>query len=58
MGYDRFQIGCVVVEYDLFNATIIRNRTYVRFGIILTPFYVNFSRQKHKIDVLLVSFKT
>ena len=52
MGYDRFQIGCVVVEYDLFNASIIRNLTYVRFGIILTPFYVNFSRQKHKIDVL------
>ena len=58
MGYTRFQIGCVVVENDLFNATIIQNLTYVRFGIILTPFYVNFWRQKHKIDVLHVSFNS
>ena len=26
--------------------------TYKRFGIILTQFYVNFSRQEHQIDVL------
>ena len=26
--------------------------TYIRFGIILTQFYVNFSRQEHQIDVL------
>ena len=26
--------------------------TYIRFGIILTQFYVNFSRQEHLIDVL------
>ena len=29
---------------------------YIRFGIILTQFYVNFSRQEHHIDVLYVSF--
>ena len=39
MGYNRFQIGCVIVEYDLFNtATFIQNLAYVRFGIILTQF--------------------
>ena len=26
--------------------------TYIRFGIILTQFYVNFSRQEHQKDVL------
>jgi len=26
--------------------------TYLRFGIILTQFYVNFPRQKHQINVL------
>ena len=52
MGYNRFQIGCVIVEYDLFNATtFIQNLAYARFGIILTQLYVNFSRQEHKIDV-------
>ena len=30
--------------------------TYIRFGIILTQFYVNFSRQEHHIVVLKVSF--
>jgi len=50
--YSRFQIGCIIVEYDLFNATnFIQNLTYVLFGIILTQFYVNFLRQKHKIYV-------
>jgi len=48
--YSRFQIGCVIDEYDLFNTTtFIQN---ARIGIILTQFYVNFSRQEHKIDVL------
>ena len=28
------------------------------FVIILTQFYVNFSRQEHQIDVLYVSFKS
>ena len=59
MRYNRFQIGCVIVEYDLFNATtFLQNLTYDRFGIILTQFYVNFSRQEYKIDVLYVSIKT
>ena len=26
--------------------------TYIRFGIIFTQFYVKFSRQEHKMDVL------
>ena len=33
-------------------------RLYIRFGIILTQFYINFSRQEHQIDVFYVSFKT
>ena len=33
-------------------------RLYIRFGIILTQFYINFSRQEHQIDVFWVSFKT
>ena len=51
VGYRCFQIGwvfveCVFVEYDLFNIkNLIQNLTYIRFGIILTPFYINFSRQ-------------
>ena len=53
MRYRRFQIRCVIEEYDLFNATtIIQNLTYVLFVIILTQFYVNISRQEHTIDVL------
>ena len=53
MGYRRFQIGCEIVESDLLNATtFIKNLTYVRFGIILTQFYVNFSRQEHKIGIV------
>ena len=59
MRYNHFQIGCVIAEYDLFNTTnLIQNLAYARFGIILTPFYANFSRQEHNIDVLQVSFKT
>ena len=26
--------------------------TYIRFGIILRQFYINFSRHEHQIDVL------
>ena len=36
VGYSSFQIGCIFVEYDLFNTTsLIRNLIYIRFGIIL-----------------------
>ena len=42
---------------DLFNtATHLQNQISIRFGIILTQFYINFSRQEHQIDVLYVSF--
>ena len=33
-------------------------RLYIPFGIVLTQFYINFSRQEHQIDVLYISFKT
>ena len=50
MGYRRFQIGCVIVEYGLFNTTnVIQNLIYQRFGIILTQFCINFSRQEHQL---------
>ena len=59
MGYSSFQIGGVIVEYcPLSITTFIRNLTFIRFGIILTEFYINFSRPEHQIDVLYVSFKT
>ena len=47
MGYSSFQIGCVIVEYGLFNTTtLIQNLIYIyiRFSIILTQFYINFSK--------------
>ena len=57
VGYRRFQIGCVFVEYDLFNTTTFRqNCIYMNFRTNLTQFYINFSRQEHQIDVLYVSF--
>ena len=56
MGYSHFWIGCVVVEYDLLNTTnLIQNLIYIRFGIILTQFHINFSIQEHQIDVSYVS---
>ena len=56
MGYNRFQIGWVIVEYDLFKTTILIQNLIYSFGIVLTQFYINFSRQEHQIDVLYVSF--
>ena len=53
MGYSSFQIGCLIVEYGMFNTTtLIRNLIYIRFGIILTQFYINFSRQEHQICIV------
>ena len=47
VGYRRFQIGCVFVEYDLFNTkTFLQNCTYMNFRINLTQFCINFSRQE------------
>ena len=58
VGYNRFQIGCVFVEYDLLNTTTFtQNFIYIDFRIIFTQFYINFSRQEHEIDVSFVSFK-
>jgi len=39
VGYNRFQIGCVLAEYDLFKpTTFIQNYIYMNFRIILTQF--------------------
>ena len=52
VGYHRFQIGCVLEEYDLSNTTnLIQHLTYIHFGIILTQFYINFLGQEHKIEL-------
>ena len=32
--------------------------TYIRFGIILAQFYVNFLRKEHQIDVFQVAFNS
>jgi len=59
LGYRCFQIGWVFVEYDLFNTTsLIKNLTYIHFGIILTQFYINFSRQEHQIELSYVSINS
>ena len=51
----RFQIGCLIVEYDLFNTThLMQNLIFIRFGITLTQFYVNFLRQEPQLDVLYI----
>ena len=45
MGHSHLQIGGEFVEYDLFNTTtLIQNLMCIRFCIILTQFYINFSR--------------
>ena len=51
--YRCFQIGCVIVLYDLFKTTtFIQNCIYMNFRMKLTPFFIHFSRQEHQIDVL------
>ena len=41
LGYFRSQIGFVFAEYDLSQPTIfIQNYIYIKFGIILTEFYI------------------
>ena len=47
MGYRRFQIGFVFVEYDL----LIQKSIYMNFRINFTKFHINFSRQEHQIDI-------
>ena len=58
VGYNRFQIGYIFAEYDLFNSTtFIQNCIYTNFRINLTKFYIIFSRQEHQIEVLYILFK-
>ena len=40
MGYNRFQIGCVFAEYDLFKHPVIQNCIYMNICIVLTQFYI------------------
>ena len=55
LGYCCFQIICVFVEYDLFNITdLLQNLTSICFGIVLTQFNINFSRQEHQIELIYV----
>ena len=49
-------ITYVFAEYDL--TTFIQNCIYMNFRIILTQYYINFTKQEHQIDVLYVSFNT
>ena len=59
LGYCCFQIICVFVEYDLFNITdLLQNLTSICFGIVLTQFNINFSRQEHQIELLYVSINS
>ena len=44
MKCSRFQIGCVIVEYDLFNTTTFIHLGYARFGIILC--FMSISRDR------------
>ena len=52
----KTEIGCIIVEYDLFNTTTyIQNCVFINFRITLTQLYINFTRQEHQIDVSYVS---
>ena len=57
LGYRRFQIGCVFSEQDLFKTKIIIPNLIknIVFGIVLTQFYVNISRQELRIELFQVS---
>ena len=53
--FGKEKSGCVFAEYYLFKPTIfIQNFIYIHFRIILTQFYINFSRQEHQIELLWV----
>ena len=59
MGYRRLEIGFVFVKYDLFyTTTFIHYCIYMNFRIHLTQFYINFWRQEHQRDDLLVDRST
>ena len=57
MGLNRFQICCVFDDYDLFKPTTFIQKCIIieffiqamnmNFRIILTQFYINFSRHEH-----------
>ena len=54
-----YQIGWVFAEYDLFkNWNLKPNLKYISFGIILTQFYIDFSRQEHQIEIIYVSINS
>ena len=61
LGDPNFHIFSLFVEYDLFKTLIqIAHEIYkyMSFGITLTQFYINFSRQEHQIELILVSINS
>ena len=57
----NFHICSLFVEYDLFKTLIqIAHEIYIymSFGITLTQFYINFLRQKHQIELILVAINS
>ena len=40
-------------KWSLNSTNLIQNLTYIRFGILLTQFYINFSRQEHQIELYM-----
>ena len=56
-GISLFSDWLRICWIDLFNTTnLIQNLIYIRFGIILTLFYINFSRHDHHIELLINQF--
>ena len=51
-----FRLAAYLLNMICLNHTFIQNCINMNFRIILTQFYINFSRQDHQIDVLHVSF--
>ena len=55
MGYRRFQIGCVFVEYDLLNSTTFKQNCNVEFSYKFdSPFNKRVKKRsdQYSIDVL------
>ena len=51
--FSNFQIRCVFAENDLFKTFIpILHLIYISFGITLTQFCIDFTRQEHQIELI------
>ena len=51
-GNNRFQIGFIFAGIWSISIYYFNTKLYMNFCIILTHFYINFSKQEHSIDVL------